>query len=107
MAAASFVAVTQLATRANLGARHLWAVGLYAIALPSLVMVAIVLRRETTGMANEWWSVVRAMALIGGGLFVAGTVSMFWSIDGVIARAFVVSIVLTFILMAHPLNQRK
>lgn len=107
MAAASFVAVTQLAIRTKPGERHLWAAGFYAVALPSLVMVAVVLRRKATGMAEEWWRVVRAMALMGSGLFMAGTVSLFWSFNGVIGRAFLVSVVLTFILLAHPMNQRK
>lgn len=109
MAGASFVAVTQLATLSGseLRTHHLWAVGLFGVALPMLVVAAYVFRREPSGMSDSWWRLVKFLGPLGGGLFMAAMLSLFHSFNWAIGTAYFVSGLAVYILIVHPMNRPR
>lgn len=91
MAAAAFVAVTQLSTRDHLNHAHLVALALYALSLPPLISAAIDPR---TDKAETWvkMGLLTTMATL---LFLAATCAFFWSLNALIGWAFFLSVVVT------------
>lgn len=91
MAAAAFVAVTQLLTRDHLNHAHLAALTLYAISLPPLITAAIDPR---TDKAETWvkMGLLTTMATL---LFLVATSALFWSFNAFIGCSFLLSAVVT------------
>lgn len=89
MAAGSFVAVTQLATRSDLNLWHKVAIGLFALSLPVFVALLIVWKAEKilTDLQNNRVDNVLPLAAL---IFCGGTLSLFASFGVIYCVALVI-----------------
>ena len=94
MAAASFVAVTQLATRPDLYLSHHIAIGLFALALPICVVVIATWKRGEI-LSNVQEGRLEKAMMVGSLAFCLGIIFLFGSFNPVYGVILVVSSIVT------------
>lgn len=87
-AGASFVALTQLATRNGIDWSHSIAIGCFSITLPIFVTVAIVPKFHAMQSDSPWGETIHGVVVVAGIIFVCGVVSLLWSFGWYFGLAF-------------------
>lgn len=87
-AGASFVALTQLATRDGIDLSHSIAICCFSITLPIFVTIAIVPKFHTIQSDSSYVGTVSGVVVVVGIVFVFGVASLLWAFGWYFALAF-------------------
>jgi hypothetical protein len=90
-AGASFVAITQLATRESINVAQFVAMGCFSISLPIFTVAAISLPLRKAELNSTWNKIIFLGLCITGLIFVLGIAALLWSFGWYFAFIFAVS----------------